>query len=267
MSDATTAYAGLTKPTVGADSNAWGGLLNADLDIIDSFLRTIVPSGTVFSFAGSVGSGVPAGFLLCDGSEVSRTTYAALFAAIGATWGAGNESTTFNLPNLANRFLAGVGTDSLGAAGGAASVTPALSISVGGTALTTDQLPAHSHSATDSGHNHGLSSNTTGASLTDGGHEHSSIDGQNAVGASFPAGSSLYPVAGTVGVVIGAVTSNNGANLTFNDPSHSHTVASGAASVSIGNTGSGDTHTHLATASGTVATLPPYRAVNFIIKT
>ncbi len=267
MSDATTAYAGLTKPTVGADSNAWGGLLNADLDIIDAFLRNIVPSGTVFSFAGGVGSGAPAGFLLCNGSAVSRTTYASLFAAIGVTWGGGDGSTTFNLPDLTGRFLAGTGTDSLGAAGGAASVTPALSISVGGTALTTDQLPAHSHSASDSGHSHGLSSNTTGASISDGGHQHASIAGQNAVGGSFPSGSSLYPVAGTAGIVVGAVTSTDTSNLTFEDPSHSHTVASGAASVTIGNTGLGNAHTHSATASGAVATLPPYRAVNFIIKT
>ena len=48
----TTPYAGLTKPTVGADDNTWGGLLNGDLDLIDSFLRQIVPSGAMFPYAG-----------------------------------------------------------------------------------------------------------------------------------------------------------------------------------------------------------------------
>lgn len=85
-----------------------------------------VPIGTMLPYAGT---SLPTGFLACDGSAVSRTTYAALFAAIGTTWGAGNGSTTFNTPNLVtnNRFLR--------AAGG--------SLSVGGT--QTDLLASHSH--------------------------------------------------------------------------------------------------------------------------
>lgn len=51
------------------------------------------------------GSAVPNGYLACDGQAVSRTTYAALFNAIGTTWGAGDGSTTFNLPPLNDRFL------------------------------------------------------------------------------------------------------------------------------------------------------------------
>lgn len=46
----------------------------------------------------------PTGYLTCDGSAVSRTTYAALFAVIASTWGAGDGSTTFNLPNFTNTF-------------------------------------------------------------------------------------------------------------------------------------------------------------------
>lgn len=49
----------------------------------------------------------PTGFLSCDGTAVSRTTYAALFAAIGTTYGAGNGSTTFNLPDLRGEFVRG----------------------------------------------------------------------------------------------------------------------------------------------------------------
>ena len=60
--------------------------------------------GQVIFTAGGV---APAGSLKCDGSEVSRTTYQALFAAIGTTFGAGNGSTTFNLPDLRGEFVRG----------------------------------------------------------------------------------------------------------------------------------------------------------------
>lgn len=53
------------------------------------------------------GNSAPAGYLLCDGSAVSRTTYDKLFATIGTTWGAGNGSTTFNLPNLMDKTVWG----------------------------------------------------------------------------------------------------------------------------------------------------------------
>lgn len=52
----------------------------------------------------------PTGWLLCDGAAVSRTLYAALFAVIGTTWGAGDGSTTFNLPDLRGRAAMGAGT-------------------------------------------------------------------------------------------------------------------------------------------------------------
>ena len=61
-------------------------------------------TGMIFAFAGST---VPSGFLLCDGSKVSRTTYKKLFDVIGTTYGAGDGKTTFTLPNLIDRFLEG----------------------------------------------------------------------------------------------------------------------------------------------------------------
>lgn len=64
-----------------------------------------VPPGLILPFAGT---SAPAGYLVADGSSVSRTTYAALFAAIGTAYGAGDGSTTFNLPDLRGRFLRGV---------------------------------------------------------------------------------------------------------------------------------------------------------------
>jgi len=73
---------------------------------LDAAIASIsaVPSGSVTAFAGS---SVPAGWLECDGSAVSRTTYAALFAAVGTTYGAGDGSTTFNLPQLRGEFIRG----------------------------------------------------------------------------------------------------------------------------------------------------------------
>lgn len=66
-----------------------------------------IPSGVLWPFAMS---SLPAGWLACDGTAVSRTTYAALFAAIGTIWGSGNGTTTFNIPNFAGRTLVGIGT-------------------------------------------------------------------------------------------------------------------------------------------------------------
>jgi microcystin-dependent protein len=63
------------------------------------------PTGSVIAFAGA---SAPTNWLLCDGSAVSRTTYNTLFALIGTTYGAGNGSSTFNLPNLKSRIPVGV---------------------------------------------------------------------------------------------------------------------------------------------------------------
>ena len=69
-----------------------------------TLFNRIVPAGMVMPFAGSA---APTGWLECDGSEVSRTTYATLFGAIGTVYGEGNESTTFNLPDYRGMFLRG----------------------------------------------------------------------------------------------------------------------------------------------------------------
>lgn len=66
--------------------------------------QALNPAGSVMTFAGST---APSGYLHCDGSAVSRTTYADLFAAIGTAHGSGDGSTTFNLPDYRGRFLRG----------------------------------------------------------------------------------------------------------------------------------------------------------------
>jgi microcystin-dependent protein len=106
-------------------------------------LSNLLPAGVVVDYAGP---NIPAGWLFCDGRAVSRTTYAALYAAIGGYYGAGDGSTTFNIPNTAGRIIAGVGGSfgALAAVGGAASAS-----------LAVGHLPSHTHPIADVQHVHG----------------------------------------------------------------------------------------------------------------
>ncbi len=103
-----------------------------------------LPAGVMLDYAGS---SAPTGYMLCDGSTISRTTYARLFDAIGITWGAGDGSTTFKLPDYRGRVAVGAGTGSgltartLGASSGFETHT-----------LTSAEMPSHTH--TQDSHNH-----------------------------------------------------------------------------------------------------------------
>ena len=90
-----------------------------------------VPVGGIIMWSGAENA-VPNGFLLCNNTPVSRTTYAALFAVVSTTHGAGDGSSTFNVPDLRNRFVVGAGQ------GGGYSVAQ-----TGGSA--DNSLPAHYH--------------------------------------------------------------------------------------------------------------------------
>ena len=79
----------------------------ANTEFIQALASVLVPTGCVQAFAGST---TPNGWLLCDGSAVSRADYASLFSVIGTTYGAGDGSTTFNLPNLVDKFVEGSAT-------------------------------------------------------------------------------------------------------------------------------------------------------------
>lgn len=99
-------------------------------------VSVVSPAGSVMQYAGS---SAPTGWLLADGTAVSRTTYAALYAVIGTTYGVGDNSTTFNLPNLKGKVPVGrdssdTSFDVLGETGGAKTHT-----------LTTAEMPAHTH--------------------------------------------------------------------------------------------------------------------------
>lgn len=128
-----------------------------------------VPTGTILDFAGAT---APAGYLVCDGQAVSRTTYAALFAVIASTYGAGDGSTTFNVPDLRRYVTVGMGGTrhhptlgpdiTLGSKGGAEV-----------SALQETHMPSHAHAATVSGNTGGFSQDHTHyVWLGAGGHEH-----------------------------------------------------------------------------------------------
>lgn len=80
--------------------------LGATVTTLQATVNQAVPAGTVVAFAGAT---PPAGWLLCDGSAVSRTQYAALFSAIAVTYGIGDAVGTFNLPDLRAAGVRGVG--------------------------------------------------------------------------------------------------------------------------------------------------------------
>ncbi len=208
------------------------------------------PVGAVNQFAGS---SAPAGWLLCDGTAVSRTTYAALFGVIGTTYGAGDGSTTFNLPNLKGRVPVGFDAaqaefNALGKTGGEKTHT-----------LVAAEIPTHSHSIGGStggqsaSHTHTIDPPGT-ATSSDGAHTHS-VTGWE------------YGPAGTE-----VTRGDHGASSALTIPAagvHTHTLdiapfASGAASgdhshalpANTGNAGSDTAHQNLA----------PYITLQYIIK-
>lgn len=101
-----------------------------------------VSIGTIIDYAGTT---APTGYLECDGRAVSRTEYAKLFAVLGTLWGAGDGSTTFNLPNLGGRTCIGEGTRTVGNTGGSESESYTPKGSANDHTLTAAQIPAHTH--------------------------------------------------------------------------------------------------------------------------
>ncbi len=128
----TTSNHGLCKPDNGEPG--WTNALNSNWDKVDNH---IVPSGAVMFYAAAT---PPGGWYACDGSAKNRTTDAALFAVIGTIFGAGDGSTTFNLPDGRSRniIMAGTGPGlsarNLGATGGEENHV-----------LSTTEMPSHTH--------------------------------------------------------------------------------------------------------------------------
>ena len=156
-----TSLSGLTTPLSiaqgGTGANTAAGALT-NLGVTNFSM----PSGALVAFAGSA---APTGWLFCDGSAVSRTTYAALFTAIGTAYGVGDGSSTFNVPDMRGRVPAGFdsanGTGRLtGQTGGISAATLGNSGGEQTHTLSTAELAAHSHGVTDAGHVHSLPAQT-----------------------------------------------------------------------------------------------------------
>lgn len=199
-------------------------------------LGAFVPIGTVLEYAGAA---APTGFLLCDGAAVSRTTYANLFALIGTAFGAGNGTTTFNLPNKKGR--AGIGVNSadatcntIGETSGADSYALAAHTHTG---------PSHTH--TGPSHTHPLSSaGWAQINHHDGSFYFVEVNGSyNATGRGASTGANDTS-AQTQGVPLAGATDASGTGAT-------------------GSSGTGATGS---SGSATIPTRTPSIAMNYIIK-
>lgn len=126
------------------------GLQQGTSEAISLLQDTLLPIGTIMQFGGSA---APTDFLLCQGQAVSRDTYADLFAIIGSSYGNGNGTTTFNVPDLQSRVPVGLSSETefntLGKTGGAKTHT-----------LTIPEIPSHTHPV------RGTSQMTAGISFT-----------------------------------------------------------------------------------------------------
>ena len=213
----------------------------------------LIPVGVIFEWSGPI-ENVPDTFLVCDGSAVSRNTYSDLFAAIGIVNGAGNGTTTFNLPNTTNRFSVGAGDDySVGTVGGNKDIT-----------LTEAQMPQHNHTCQDddNDHEHNIRIFDEGAENT---HQH----GIPVTTISVQTGSTtIYYPSGEDWDIEGDYFPTGGErNSVWEEPGHIHNfsvsqdeedpyIVSPKHNHVISNKGGGESHSNI----------PPYSATYKIIK-
>lgn len=160
-------------------------LLNGQLDATNFAAGTFaaIPAGSLVDFAGS---SAPTGWLICDGSAISRSSYAGLYAAIGTSFGAGDGTTTFNLPDTRGRATVGYT-----ASGGHTDVS---TIGNNDGVPVANRRPKHNSTVTDPGHAH-----ATQGYLKSGIDDHTL--GGNAGGSSQSAGSGTSSA--TTGITVG----------------------------------------------------------------
>lgn len=195
---------------------AYGGIPGStNIQTALSYLLGVsVPTGVTLPFAGS---STPTGWLLCDGSAVSQTTYANLFSTIGTTWNTGGEGAgNFRLPDMRRRVPVGSGGSGSGTLGNSLGNTGGEETHT----LITSEMPGHTH--TQNAHSHGTSDpghahSTTFLSASCGGGPHAQVYSvtNNEDGTQTPSTSSS-----TTGVSILANTATN--NTTGGDGAHNN---------------------------------------------
>jgi microcystin-dependent protein len=158
--------------------------------LAQSLIAVLIPPGMIRMFGGP---SIPSGWLACDGTAVSRTTYAALYAAIGTYWGVGDNISTFNLPDLRGRSPLGYVNSPI------SGITSRAFASNGGEenhVLNTNELASHAHSITDQQHSHGNSAHNH--NYNDPSHYHIYHTAQNLTVASGSGASVVFHSAGQV---------------------------------------------------------------------
>lgn len=224
---------------------------------LDAILEQVNPIGGLKPWAAQSTVGIPPGWLLCDGSAVNRQQYQQLFAVIGTTYGVGDGTTTFNLPDARGRDIFGqdIGQTEFAAVG-----------QTGGskTAVAGD-MPAHDHSGvtgfTAPVHDHGISFDSGG---TIGNHTHNSVNlfgtsntaHAHYVGGAPGEGSAAPQGAGRAGSTWAPSTDGQSAD-------HVHNVSG------VTDTGSSIDHAHVIPSDGSGTAggkLPPYITMRWIIK-
>lgn len=191
----------------------------------------VVPAGSLLMWP--TGS-APSGYLLCNGNAVSRSTYAALFAVIGTTFGPGDGSTTFNLPDYRNRMPVGAGA----------------AYAVGSTGGSPDAIVvAHTHTYSGSGTTAGMNANNPhGHGVSDPGHSHT----QNGTDSLGGGGSAVAGISKNI-PINQTFPASTGISIAATDINHGHDFSWSGTTASTGS-------------SGTNANLPPYLGINFVIK-
>lgn len=186
------------------------------------------------------GSSAPPLWQLCYGQAISRTTYADLFTEIGTTWGGGDGSTTFNLPDFRGRTVFGL--DNMGgSAAGRVTTASGINGTTLGAAGGHQLLQSHNHTASDSGHGH----SDSGHGHSDAGHGHTTPAGYNYDN------NSQAPNVATTGINSGTQPISTGyANIQTGYAA----ITTGYANISVGSTGSGNAQN-----------MPPTAMANWII--
>lgn len=230
---------------------------------ISAGAASTVPIGSVEMFAGE-GSAIPAGWLVCNGSAISRDGYSELFAVIGTTWGVGDGSTTFNLPDMQGRVPVG--------AGEGAGLTSRLLASSGGTEAHTSVvwhghfMPSHTHTAPDHmhqgpSHTHSISSTSTSYS-NDTSHYHTTPIVERQQSTNTGGGPTGYTVTGASGYTGSANAPHyHWFSGSTNAGGTGWTTQNGATATSSGGAG-------YTTYEGDVAVdhMPPFATLIYIIK-